>query len=178
MTVTGYSDTSNAAGGPSNQKRRRKEEEGGGRRNEPQLESAKLSIHFHHFSFFQCWLSIPFGVLLSMAVSSSRNLSSQVQTTCKPSPTTSSHLLHHVASSYRINPKSWKIPVLFCSVTYEVENFIINAASNKHKPIRVIPTNMERFIAFNLLNNRSKNRRKPWKTTISYIRRRNFQIKR
>ena len=51
---------------------------------------------------------------------------------------------------YRINPKSWKIPVMFHNLRGYNENFIINAASNEHTPIRVIPTNMERFMAFSI----------------------------
>ena len=57
---------------------------------------------------------------------------------------------NHCNLQYRINPKSWKIPVLFHNLRGYDENFIINGASSSHGPIRVIPTNMERFMAFSI----------------------------
>ena len=42
------------------------------------------------------------------------------------------------------------MPVLFHNLRGYDENFIIHAASTEHGPIRVIPTNMERFMAFSI----------------------------
>ena len=51
---------------------------------------------------------------------------------------------------YSIHPKRWHLPVLFHNLKNYDSKFIVNAAREDHGPIRVIPTNMEKFMAFSI----------------------------
>ena len=51
---------------------------------------------------------------------------------------------------YGIDPRRWKIPVLFHNLKGYDGHYVINAAKPEHGNIRVIPTNMERFLAFSV----------------------------
>ena len=57
---------------------------------------------------------------------------------------------NHCNLQYSIHPKSWKLPVIFHNLKNYDSKFIINAARVEHGPIRVIPTNMEKFLAFSI----------------------------
>ena len=52
--------------------------------------------------------------------------------------------------SYRINPKSWKIPVFFHNLRGYDGHLIIHAIQKRHGRVRIIPTNIEKYMAFSV----------------------------
>ena len=51
---------------------------------------------------------------------------------------------------YRINPTSWKLPVVIHNLKGYDGHIIINAITDAYKSIRIIPTNMEKYMAFSI----------------------------
>ena len=52
--------------------------------------------------------------------------------------------------NYSITTKSWKLPVIFHNLKGYDGHFIIKALKKKHGRIRVIPTNIEKYMAFSV----------------------------
>ena len=51
---------------------------------------------------------------------------------------------------YRINPKTWKMPVFFHNLRGYDGHLIIHAIQTRHGRVRVIPTNIEKYLAFSV----------------------------
>ena len=56
----------------------------------------------------------------------------------------------HCQLQYKIDPRQWKCPVVFHNLKCYDEHFIINAVKAEHGPMRIVPSNMERFLAFSI----------------------------
>ena len=52
--------------------------------------------------------------------------------------------------NYKIDPRRWKLPVLFHNLRGYDGHLIIKALKNSHGNVRVIPNNMEKFMAFSV----------------------------
>ena len=52
--------------------------------------------------------------------------------------------------NYRINPKRWKMPVFFHNLRGYDGHLIIHAIKKRHGRVHVIPTNIERYMAFSV----------------------------
>ena len=52
--------------------------------------------------------------------------------------------------NYRIDPRRWKLPILFHNLRGYDGHLLIKAAKKRHGPIRVIPNNMERYTSFSI----------------------------
>ena len=52
--------------------------------------------------------------------------------------------------AYKINPKTWKIPVFFHNLRGYDGHLIIHAIQRRHGRVRVIPTNIEKYMAFSV----------------------------
>ena len=52
--------------------------------------------------------------------------------------------------NYKIDPKRWKMPIVFHNLRGYDGHLLIQAAKPRHGPIRVIPNNMERYTTFSI----------------------------
>ena len=52
--------------------------------------------------------------------------------------------------NYRINPKKWKLPIFFHNLRGYDGHLLIKAAHKRHGNIRVVPTNMEKYLAITI----------------------------
>ena len=52
--------------------------------------------------------------------------------------------------NYKIDPKTWKLPIFFHNLRGYDGHLIIKAAKKEHGRIRVIPNNLEKFMAFSI----------------------------
>ena len=52
--------------------------------------------------------------------------------------------------NYRIDPQPWKLPVFFHNLRGYDDHLTIKALKNSHGNVRVIPTNMEKYMAFSV----------------------------
>lgn len=52
--------------------------------------------------------------------------------------------------NYRINPKKWKLPIFFHNLRGYDDHLLIKVAPKRHGNIRVVPTNMEKYLAITI----------------------------